>query len=84
LSLEAVGVNDMRSFAKGLERFSLRVHQSCAGEEVWAFLGSEVVDEAADGAPQAFDGSLGGLSQMRLEFEKAFSIGLKSGLLGRR
>jgi hypothetical protein len=80
LSLEAVGVNDMRSFAKGLERFSFRVLQILRRRRSWEFLGSEVVDEAADGAPQAFDGSLGSLSQMRLEFEKAFSIGLKSGL----
>jgi hypothetical protein len=64
---------------KGWSVFRSGCIKSCAGEEVCAFLGSEVVDEAADGAPQAFDGSLGGLSQMRLEFEKAFSIGLKSG-----
>lgn len=51
---------------------------------VCAFCGFEDIDEFADQVPQAGYGSLFGLSQHGLSLEKAFSIGLKSGLYGSR
>ena len=56
------------------------------GKVVGAFLRDEDVDDAADGVPQAVDGALGGLSQMRLELGEGLfdQIEVRAGEPGER
>jgi hypothetical protein len=42
----------------------------CGGEEVRAFLRRELFEHGGDPIPEGVDGSLGGLSQQRLEFRE--------------
>lgn len=44
----------------------------------------EEIDEAADGAPKAADGSLGGFSQMRFELRKGFLVWVEVRTIRRR
>jgi hypothetical protein len=56
---------------------------SCGSEEVFEFLRREAVDEVADGAPQALDGSLRRLSQQRLKLCEGVLDGIEVGAVWR-
>ena len=64
-------------------RIRSRCIVACGGEEVLDFLRGDEIDELADGAPEAFDGPLGGLSQKRLEFGEGIFDGIEIGTVGR-
>jgi hypothetical protein len=47
------------------------------------FVRRDEIDELADGLPEAFDGSLGGLSQQRLELGESVLDGIEVRAVGR-
>ena len=71
-------------FSKLLERFSLDCIVTCGGEEVCAFLRGEVIEQAPIVSQRASTVRSAVFRRCAFSFEKAFSIGLKSGLYGGR
>lgn len=49
------------------DRLSRRSQADCSPAVVFAFVGSEGVEDCSGGSAEAFEGSLGGFSQERLE-----------------
>lgn len=56
---------------------------AAVGEVVGAFLWRVEVEDAADGVPEAVDGALSGLTQMRLQLGKGLLDRVEIGTVGR-
>ena len=60
------------------------LHRILRRRSSFGIRGSEEIDDAADGGPEAVDGSLGGLAQQRLELGEGVLDRIEVGLVGRQ